>query len=157
MKPLKELNVYLWKIEKNIQKDLIEAQRKTAESICEDAKDLAPKNTGEYAKSIHVTETEVQGKNISTSIATDVIVANKMDNKEYNLGQLLEEGTGEHSIPNAFNWGVIYGFDSEMYKRTLTLDWHPGFSPIPHFQPALWLNVDVYWDNIEKVLDKEFK
>ena len=75
---------------------------------------------------------------------------------EYNLGYLLENGTLEHAIPNAFNWGVIYGFKSEKYKRTLQPDWHPGFKEIPHYYPALNLNKALYDKKIDEVMRRFF-
>lgn len=155
MKPLKELIVYLEEIGKNIQKDLIEAQRETAELVCEDAQNLAPKNTGRYAESIHITDTEVHGNKFSTSVVTDATVIAKVNGNEYNLGKLLEEGTEAHLIRPIDAKVLHFQIDGEDIFTTLVH--HPGFEPIPHFEPALWLNVDVYWDNIEKVLDKEFK
>ena len=155
MKSIKELNIYLGKIEKNIQNDLIKAQRETAKTVCEDAQNLAPKDTGRYAESIHITDTKVQGNNISTSIVTDATVIAKVNGNEYNLGKLLEEGTEAHLIRPIDARVLHFQIDGEDIFTTLVH--HPGFEPIPHFQPALWLNEETYWENIEKALDKEFK
>lgn len=157
MENLESLSKQLNLVSKKIVDDLIKAQRDTAESICNDAKSLAPSDTGKYANTIHVTDTVVSGSRITTKIVTNKTVVAKSNGNEYNLGYLLENGTLEHAIPNAFNWGVIYGFDSDMYKRTLQKDWHPGFAEMPHFIPALNQNKSLYDENISRALDKEFK
>lgn len=156
MEDIKKLNVYLSGISKKIVKDLVNAQRETAKAICNDAQSLAPGN-GEYAHSIKVGDTINDGKKISTKITTDVNVTAKSNGNVYNLGFLLETGTEMHAIPNAFGWGDIFGYDSPQYKRTLQKNWHPGFNSMPHFIPALNKNKDVYLQNIEKALDKEFR
>lgn len=150
---MKSLTVTLKKLEKNIMADLISAQRKTANQICKDAQSLAP-GSGEYSKSIKVGNTQINGNRITTQIYTGLTVNAKSTGNSYNLGFLLETGTNPHAIPNAFNWGVIYGYDSPMYKRTLEPDWHPGFPAMPHFIPALNKNKKVYIDNISSVLAK---
>ena len=155
MNDLKDLANHLGNIEKDIESVIIKAQRETAESICQDAKDLAPKNTGEYAESIHVTETEKNGSTISTSIVTDATVTAKSNGNEYNLGKLLEEGTDPHEIRPVEASVLHFTIDGEDVFAKLVH--HPGFEPLPHFLPALWLNEETYWNNIEKVLDKEFK
>lgn len=155
MKSLDSLTLYIGRIEKEIIPDLIKAQRETAESICQDAKDLAPKDTGRYAESIHVTDTQVLGNNILTSIVTDATVTAKSNGNEYNLGKLLEEGTDPHLIRPVDANVLHFQIDGEDIFAKLVH--HPGFEPLPHFVPALWLNEDVYQENIAKVLDKEFK
>lgn len=155
MKDLEELSKFLNKLEENITQDFIEVQRKTAESICEDAQNLAPKDTGLYANSIYVTDTEVNGNKISTSIVTDATVISKSNKQEYNLGKLLEEGTKPHEIRPVDANVLHFTIDGEDIFTKLVH--HPGFDPIPHFKPALWLNQDIYLENISKMLDKEFK
>lgn len=156
MKNATELNAYFNNIEKTIVKKLITAQREVAEEICQDAQNYAPGN-GEYSNSIKVRETKVEGDEIITSITTDVTVTAKSNGNVYNLGFLLEHGTSHHAIPNAFDWGRIFGYDSDMYKRTLDPHWHPGFDAMPHFSLALIDNKDEYSIRISKVLDEEFK
>ena len=151
-----EINLYLRNISKKVEKDVIQAQREVANKICQEAQNTAP-GQGEYANSIKVRDTEVEGDKITTRITTDVTVIAKSNGNIYNLGQLLENGTLHHAIPNAFDWGRIYGYDSAMYKRTLDPNWHPGFAEIPHFLPALENNKENYLMAIGKVMDKEFK
>lgn len=155
MKDLEELSKFLNKLEENITQDFIEVQRKTAESICEDAQNLAPKDTGLYANSIYVTDTEVNDNKISTSIVTDATVISKSNGQEYNLGKLLEEGTKPHEIRPVDANVLHFTIDGEDIFTKLVH--HPGFDSIPHFKPALWLNQDIYLENISKMLDKEFK
>ena len=155
MKNLKDLEKVLDKISNSITVDFIEAQRKTAKSICQDAQNLAPKDTGLYADSIYVTDTEVNGNKISTSIVTEATVTAKINGNEYNLGKLLEEGTAPHLIRPVEANVLHFTIDGEDIFTTLVH--HPGFEPIPHFGPALWLNQDVYLENLGKMLDKEFK
>ena len=160
MKELKELSNYLDKISKSSINNLVKVQKRTAESICRDAKEFAPIDTGEYRNSIKVKETEVTDSNISTEIVTDATVVAKYNGNVYNLGYLLENGTLEHAIPNAWGRGYTYGYvDSRgiRHKGTMDKDWHPGFRPFPHFIPALLFNREIYNKEIGRVLDKEFK
>lgn len=157
MKSIKELENKLDNISNSIIKKLEQAQRETAEAICDDVKSLAPSNTGKYRESIKVKETRIEGNKLKTSVTTDITVTAKSSGNTYNLGFLLETGTEMHAIPNAFGWGDIFGYESPQYKRTLQKDWHPGFESMPHFRPAMNKNKDLYTKNIKKVLDEEFK
>lgn len=159
MKDISQLSKQLDRIQKNIVKELIEVQQKTAESICEDAKTFAP-GKGPYKSTIKVKTTEVKGNIISTEVITDFTVEAKSNGNVYNLGYLLENGTMQHAIPNAFGLGYTYGYVDRYgyrHKGTLDKDWHPGFAPLPHFIPALLLNKEKYNEALGKVLDKEFK
>lgn len=156
MKSLKDLENKLSNIEQKVLTEMVKAQRETAESIRVDTQELAPSKTGEYADSIVVKETIIKGNNIETPVESDMTVVSKEGNA-YNLGFLLEHGTLPHAIPNAFNWGVLYGYDSEMYKRTLEPDWHPGFAELPHYYPALNKNKNLYKENINKALRRLFE
>lgn len=152
MKDLKALKVFLSNLDKKAVDNLVKAQRTTAQKICSDVQSLAPGN-GEYSSSIKVSDTKVENSTIKTRIYTDMTVQAKSTGNTYNLGFLLETGTNPHAIPNAFNWGVIYGYDSDMYKRTLKKDWHPGFVSMPHFVPALNQNKTFYKEQIKKALE----
>lgn len=156
MEDIKGLTLHLKNISKKVIDDLAEAQRDTAEDICQDAKSLAP-GSGKYKDSIRVTDTVISGKKITTKIITDVTVTAKSNGNVYNLGALLENGTMPHAIPNAFGWGDLFGYDSDMYKRTLDPNWHPGFVSMPHFIPALNKNKSKYIINLTKAMNKEFK
>ena len=156
MRNIKDIDKYLEKIEKQTIQKLAKVQNEVAQDVRDDVKHFAP-GTGEYANTIKVSETEVTGNKIETYVYTDYNVTAKSNGITYNLGYLLENGTLEHAIPNAFNWGVIYGYESDMYKRTLQPDWHPGFGEIPHFELGLNQNKTNYEERIGKVLDEVFK
>ena len=155
MKDLKDLSSFFEKVEKDITSMTIKAQRETAEMVCEDARMLAPWRTREYEKSIHVTDTEVQGNIVSTSIVTDATVVAKVNGNEYNLGKLLEEGTKPHLIRPIDAKALHFQINGEYIHAKLVH--HPGFEPYIHFQSALWLNEDVFNKKMGEMLDKEFK
>lgn len=158
MKDITELSLFFKNIDKALIPQLQEAQRETAKQIESDVKASAPVGTGEYQNSISAKKTETTKNGIKTRITSDLIVGPaKSTGKSYLLGSLLENGTSNHAIPNAFDWGRIYGYDSEQYKRTLDPNWHPGFIAMPHWVPALDKNKKLYTDNIGKALDGVFK
>jgi hypothetical protein len=155
MRDLKELVKDLDKIQNKITNELIKAQQDTAKIVCEDVKVLAPKDTGEYANSIKVSETKVDGSKIETDIYTDFIVSSKSNGKSYNLGYLLENGYAPH---------FIFPVDASVLKfeiggKTIFSKYvlHPGFVGSPHFAPALNKNKSEYDNQIGKALDKVFK
>lgn len=134
---------------------LVEIQKEAAINIMNDAKMMAP-GTGEYSESIKVSETKVTENSIETEIYTDAVVSTK-DGTKYNLGYLLENGTLQHAIPNAFGLGYTYGYTDKYgkwHKGTMDEDWHPGFDPIPHFIPALEKNKFNYKKNVIKAMLK---
>ena len=159
MRNINDLSNEIERIRKNIIKDLIKVQKETAKSICEDAKTFAP-GKGPYKESIKVSETEIKNNKITTKITTDLTVEAKSNGNFYNLGYLLENGTMQHAIPNAFGLGYTYGYVDRYgtrHKGTLDKDWHPGFAPLPHFIPALLLNKEKYNIAIQNAVDNEFK
>lgn len=157
MKDLNDLSSYLKRLPKKVEKEIIKAQQEVAKKIEADARELAPGN-GPYAQSIIARETQKTDLYISTKISTTVMTdVAKSTGKQYNLGFLLETGTNPHAIPNAFDWGRIYGYDSDMYKRTLSKDWHPGFVSMPHFAPALNKNKKIYEQKIQEALRRAMK
>lgn len=152
MKDIRQLKTDLRKMATNVKRELKKAQRETAEQIRKDAQLMAPGN-GAYSESIMVRKTIIKGDDISTVVSTRVLTpVAKSTGRQYNLGFLLETGTDPHAIPNAFDWGRIYGYDSEMYKRTLQKDWHPGFVAMPHFIPAMNRNKALYRAKISEAL-----
>lgn len=145
--------------EKNIDNQVIEAQRKTAEQVWEDIIAYAPVKNGDYIASINIEDTQKDGHTISTFIGSDMKVGPTKwtGGKEYLLGYLLENGTFEHAIPNAFGRGFTYGYTDAMgryHKGTLDRDWHPGTLAQPHYELALEKNRKLYKDNIMKVILK---
>lgn len=150
MKSIDDLVKRFEKWQKDIDNEVMEAQEKTAQQIWEDVITYAPVKTGEYISSINIDGPTKEGNEIKTFIGSDLTVEAKSTNKSYNLGYLLEHGTLPHAIPNAFNWGVIYGFDSPQYARTLQYNWHPGMYANPHYRMALEKNRKLYKDNIRQ-------
>lgn len=138
-----------------LKKEIVVAQKNTAEKILQDTKQLAPGN-GMYRETIHITPVKKDNQNLEIGIVSNLTVTAKSNGNTYNLGFLLENGTGMHAIPNAFGWGDIFGYDSAMYKRTLRPDWHPGFEAIPHFTPALNKNKKLYKEEIAKAIERAF-
>lgn len=149
MKSLNDLVKKLEKWENNIDNQIMEAQRKTAEKVWEDVILNAPVDTGQYIESIDIDGPHKEGKVVSTFIGSDLTVEAKSNGNKYNLGYLLEHGTLPHAIPNAFDWGNIFGFNSEQYARTLRYNWHPGMYANPHYRLALVKNKKLYKDNIK--------
>lgn len=158
MKNIKNLSIDLNKLKERIIENIKEEHRKTAEEMYEDVVSNAPNNTGEYVSSIQISETQDDGKSFKTEVFTDLTVGPAISTgKSYNLGLLLETGTDPHAIPNAFDWGRIYGYDSDMYKRTLDPNWHPGTVAQPHFNPALLKARETQKENIRNAIRKAYK
>lgn len=144
-----------------LTKKLVEAQRNTAEQIQSDVKMYAPHKTGVYEESIKVEDTIIKNGKMTTFIGSDLLTSvAKWTGNQFNLGFLLEHGTGEHAIPNAFGFGYYYGYtdaNGVFHKGTLDKDWHPGFAPFPHYFPALEDNKDYYKEQIKKAIKEAFK
>lgn len=154
MKTLKDLARDLYNWQENINSHVMEKQKETAEVIKNDIIDYAPFKSGNYINSIDVWETTELGNIITTFIGSNMIVGPTKwtGGKYYNLGYLLENGTFEHAIPNAFGKGFYYGFTDSFgkwHKGTLDKNWHPGFVAIPHYTLALVKNKKLYKDNIK--------
>ena len=150
MKTLDDLSKKLEQWQKNIDDEIMDAQQRTAEQIWQDVVDNAPVKTGQYIDSIHIEGPEKKGNEISTFVGSGLVVEAKSNGNRYNLGYLLEHGTLPHAIPNAFDWGNIYGFDSEQYARTLQDTWHPGMYANPVYRMALVKNKKFYKDSIKR-------
>ena len=133
---------------------LIEAQSNTGYVVQQDAKFFAPINTGEYKQSIKLGKTKYDGATITTDVYTDATVETKAG-IVYNLGYLLENGTLQHAIPNAWGKGYTFGYTDDKgvyHKGTMDPDWHPGTPEQPHMIPALQRNVRLYKANIRKAM-----
>lgn len=158
MKPISKLSIDVKKLQQKVEANLEIANRKTAESIWEDIVENAPVRSGEYVSSIQISATEKNENEYKTFIGSDLVVGPaKSTGKTYNLGYLLETGTDPHAIPNAFNWGVIFGTDSVQYKMTLDPNWHPGTVAQPHYNPALLKNMEVHRKNIKEAIVNAIK
>ena len=157
MKNISSLSVDISKYCDKVIDNLIKAQRDTAYVIQQDAKSLAPSDTGKYKDTIELSETKYDGNTITTSVYTDATVTAKATGKTYNLGRLLEEGTSPHEIRAVEKEGLFWGKYDEngnpiIVKKVL----HPGMVAQPHFIPALQKNIALYKSNIAKAL-KEAK
>ena len=163
MKTLDDLVKFLDKKAKDIDKKVAEAQEKTAQQIWEDVIENAPVGNGDYISSIQIDETQINDGVISTFIGSDLQVGptiwgsvqgskNNPQGSTYNLGYLLEHGTFEHAIPNAFGYGFYYGFtdkSGKFHKGTLDDNWHPGSTARPHYSLAIEKNKKLFKDNIK--------
>ena len=151
-KDISSLSVDISNYGERVIDNLIKAQSNTAFVIQQDAKYLAPKDTGKYRQSIKLGETTYDGSHIKTSVYTNATVSSYAG-KTYNLGRLLEEGTSPHEIravkKRALFWG---GYDDEGNPIIVTKVLHPGMIAQPHMIPALQRNIALYKTNIRKAL-----
>ena len=74
MKSIDRLSVDILNFGNRAIDNIVKAQSNTAYVIQQDAKNLAPENTGAYKESIELGETKVEGNIISTSVYTDATV-----------------------------------------------------------------------------------
>ena len=158
MKSIDRLSVDILNFGNRAIDNIVEEQRNTAEKIWEDIIEIAPYKNGDYISSIQISETKVEGNTISTSVYSDATVKT-LSGAEYNLGKILEYGTAQHAIPNAWGKGYTFGYvgkDGKYHKGTMDPDWHPGSISQPHFLPSLLKNDALYLDNIRKAV-KEAK
>lgn len=162
MKSIAQLSGDLDKFTKNLEANLIKAQRDTAEKIKEDAKNYSPKPDGEYASSIKVSETEVEGQTIKTSVYTDMKSADG-----YFIGRMIENGTGIYALePHIGKTKTFFISDYQYWyvptakvkkpigqKITINgVDYYVAKAqrPKPHFKPALDNNILTYRENIKE-------
>lgn len=125
----------MYDLKQELHSKVINVVNQVLEEAQQELQATAPKDTGFYASNMKVERAEKKGSIIQGRVYNDSTVYTK-DGKEYSLGEILENGTPPHAIPNAFGWGYIYGFESPQYYRTLESDWHPGTLPQPHWQPV---------------------
>ena len=154
MGDLLQLAGELLELRKNVVSKLEKAQKDTAEVICADVKHLAPRDTGEYAESIKVSDTKTTASNIETEVYTDCTVTSKGSGQSYNLGYLLENGYAPHYIFPVDAKALRFEVGGEVVFAKKVF--HPGFSGHPHFEVALNDNKTTYYENIGKALDEAF-
>ena len=163
MKSFNDLATKLEEKANNFVNNQVEkALQKTAQNIYDDVVSLAPGN-GPYKESIKIYPIEKDNEKMSIFIGSDLMVGptiwgsvdgskNNPAGTKYNLGYLLEHGTYEHAIPNAFGYGFYWGFttkDGTFHKGTLDENWHPGTLAQPHYSIALEKNKRLLIDNIK--------
>ena len=153
MKDINRLSVDILNFGNRAIDNIIKAQSDTAYVIQQDAKNLAPDDTGAYKESIELGETQVNNGVITTSVYTDATVTT-LSGTSYNLGRLLEEGTRPHEI-RATNAQALHFtiMGNDVFVKSVL---HPGTIAQPHFLPALNMNRALYVENIRKAV-KEAK
>ena len=153
MKSIDRLSVDILNFGNRAIDNIVKAQSDTAYVIQQDAKNLAPENTGAYKESIELGETQVNNGIITTSVYTDATVYT-LSGTAYNLGRLLEDGTRPHEI-RATNAQALHFtiMGNDVFVKSVL---HPGTIAQPHFLPALNMNRALYVENIRKAV-KEAK
>ena len=153
MKDINRLSIDILNFGNRAADNIIKAQSDTAYVIQQDAKNLAPEDTGAYKESIELGETQVNNGVITTSVYTDATVTT-LSGTSYNLGRLLEEGTRPHEI-RATNAQALHFtiMGNDVFVKSVL---HPGTIAQPHFLPALNMNRALYVENIRKAV-KEAK
>lgn len=135
--------------------NIVKANEETAKIICDDVKELAPKDTGKYAESIKVGETTINRNTISTEVYTDMQVVSKRDGDKYNLGFLLETGTSPHLIVPVDAQYLHFQIDGKDIFTKMV--YHPGMVAQPHFSKGLYMNRLVYKQKLNKAIIDSFK
>ena len=163
MKTLNDLANMLDKWANKIDEKAEKGLEKTAQQVYQDIVELAPGN-GPYKQSIQIYPIEKQNDKMSVFIGSNMLVGptkwgeidgsgNAPSGTMYNLGYLLEHGTFEHAIPNAFGYGFYHSFtdaNGKFHKGTLDKNWHPGTLAQLHYSLALEKNKKLFKDNIIK-------
>lgn len=163
MKLIDQLSADLEKFSTKLIVNLIDAQRETAEKIQQDAKNYSPKPNGEYADSIKVSNTEIEGQTIKTFIYTDM----KSEDGHF-IGRMIENGTGIYALEPHIGHTTTFRESGYQYWYVPVTDKikHPigkvinlygvdfyvahGQRPKPHFKPALYNNIQTYKENLSK-------
>lgn len=154
MKHISQLGVDLSKFGERVIENVKNAQSDTAYVIQQEVKFLAPVDTGKYRKTIELGETILENDIIKTEVYTNATVTSELGG-EYNLGQLLEEGTSPHDI-YPVNKHMLKWQNAKGEWRSAYYVHHPGTVSQPHFLPALNKNIALYKSNITKAI-KEAK
>ena len=147
------------KLDQKLEK-LKQAQRDTAKVIWEDTVNEAPMEEANYISSIQLSDTEVKGDVIKTSVYSDLLVGGDIPKwQNVPVAAFLEWGTGPlGETTNDYQHGYPYTTDEPwnfiaqmQYEQTGT--W--GMMARPHFYPALQKNIALYKDNLRKALKEE--
>lgn len=164
MKAIAQLGIDLDNFTKRLEKNLIEAQRQTAEKMQNDAKSYSPAPSGEYASSIKVSETQTEGDTIKTHVYTDM----KSSDGHF-IGRMIENGTGIYALEQhigktktffASNYRYWYVPTTKVKKpigQKITIngvDYYVAKAqrPKPHFRPALDDNIVTYKENLKNAV-----
>lgn len=168
MKNIERLNVDISNFSNKVIENLINAQKETAMQIWKDVKSLAPSQTGKYAESIKVSDTELKNDVISTHIYTDL-----QSEDGYYIGRMIEYGTGIYALQPHIGHTKTFILSKYQfwYVPATSVDRPIGKKIIidgkefyvakpqvakPHFLPSLYKNISLYHENITKAV-KEAK
>ena len=165
LKDINKIDVEIPKLLANLlKKNLVNAQRVTANKIKEDAIGLLPFKNGEYIDSIHVEDTEINGDVISTKIVSDLF-----SEDGYAIGRMIENGTGIYALEDHIGhtktfkdsgyhyWYVPATSVKRPIGEKITIngkEFYIGKPQVakPHFIPALEMNKNIYKQNIGKAI-----
>lgn len=147
----------LQKAYNNWVSNLMEAQQEACQKICEDIKEQAPVDTGEYKESIKVSETVRLGNIIRTEIYSGYTLddANKSDTPtlpewaNVPLAVLIESGTRPHIITPRDPMGKLR-WEDEDGIHFAKLVHHTGTAPNPHWTRAIMENQAYYRKKMRK-------
>ena len=164
MKNVNDLVKDLDRFSKNLEKNLINAQKNTAQKIREDTLKNLGHSKGKYAESIKQGETRKEEDTIKTEIYTD------LKSKDGHLvGRMIENGTGIYALEPHIGHTKTF-FESQFqywYVPADEVDRPIGKEieiqgmkfyvakaqkPKPHWKPALNENIQFYKDNISKAI-----
>lgn len=164
MKSIGKLSYDLETWSKNIEKNIINAQRDVAKKIWEDVIDEAPVNGGDYISSIQVSDTEIKNSKIKTSVFTDLL-----SNDGYVIGRMIENGTGIYALEPHIGHtktfrksGYQYWYvpassvDRPLGEKIIIKgkEFYVAYAqpPKPHWKPSLNKNKSFYIDKIKEAI-----
>ena len=155
MKTFISLADKLDKMAQKFDEKLAKNLQEKAEILRDDIRMYAPEKTGLYKQSIEVFPIQKTQDGMKVFVGSNMTVGPTRwtGGNRYNLGYLLEHGTFQHAIPNAFGLGFYYGFtdkSGKFHKGTLDKDWHPGSIAIPHYSLALEKDKKLFKDSIRE-------
>lgn len=168
MKKVSQICSDLDKFEKRLERNLINAQNKTAIKIKEDVINKFNISKGKYVSSIKKDDTKNEGGTIKTSIYTDL-----KSKDGYLVGRMIENGTGIYALEPHIGHTKTF-FESQFqywYVPANDVDRPIGKAimingqefyvakaqrPKPHWKPALDMNKETYKENIRQAI-KESK
>lgn len=164
MKKVSQLVSDLDKFERKLERNLIEAQNKTAVKIKEDVIKNLNVSKGKYISSIKKSDTKVEGGTIKTSVYTD------LKSKDGHLiGRMIENGTGIYALEPHIGHTKTF-FESQFqywYVPAEDVDRPIGKAimingqefyiakaqrPKPHWKTALDMNEETYKENIRQAI-----
>lgn len=168
MKKVSQLISDLDKFEKKLERNLIEAQNKTAIKIKEDVIKCFNSSKGKYVSSIQKKEPINENGTIKSSIYTDL-----KSSDGHLVGRMIENGTGIYALEPHIGhtktffesqyqyWYVPASEVDRPIGRAIMINGQEFYvakaqKPKPHWKPALDLNKETYKENIRQAI-KESK